>query len=75
MTMHEESQPIHPVEGKTLGVVDASRLQQGTLKLVDIATSTMANIAPVMSFFSLLVLVTLLRWHRSSQYPVDGYKS
>jgi len=51
MSMHEETPSIVPIEGKTLGVVDASRLQQGALKLVDIATSTMANIAPAMSFF------------------------
>src|SRR5947209_7867611 len=41
-----------PVEGKTLGPIPfVPRLQQGALGLVDIATSTMANIAPAMSFF------------------------
>jgi amino acid transporter len=38
------SEPIVPA-------VAVPRLQQGSLKLLDIATSTMANIAPAMSFF------------------------
>ena len=49
--MHEETPFQLPVEGKTLVSVEVPRLQQGALKLVDIATSTMANIAPAMSFF------------------------
>src|SRR5437764_7370816 len=40
-----------PIEGKTLGAIEVPRLQQGALNLIDIATSTMANIAPAMSFF------------------------
>jgi hypothetical protein len=40
------------MEGKTFGLVaEVPRLQRGALNLVDIATSTMANIAPAMSFF------------------------
>lgn len=49
--MHEETPFQLPVEGKTLATIEVPRLQQGALKLVDIATSTMANIAPAMSFF------------------------
>lgn len=37
---------------------DAHRLKQGALGLVDIATSTMANIAPAMSFFFSSALIT-----------------
>ena len=44
-----------PIEGKTLAAVP--RLQQGTLNLLDIATSTMANIAPAMSFYFSSVLI------------------
>src|SRR6059058_513787 len=58
MSTHEE--PVHavPVEGKTLGLVaNVPRLQQGALNLVDIATSTMANIAPAMSFFFSFALI------------------
>lgn len=51
MSTREESSYPNTVEGKTLGVVEAPRLQRGALGLVDIATSTMANIAPAMSFF------------------------
>jgi amino acid transporter len=52
MDAHEESVPSLPVEGKTFGPVPAvPRLQRGALGLLDIATSTMANIAPAMSFF------------------------
>ena len=43
--------PEFPIEGKTLGSVAAPRLERGQLSLFDIATSTMANIAPAMSFF------------------------
>ncbi len=55
--------PIHresavPIEGKTLGPIpEASRLRQGTLSLFDIATSTMANIAPAMSFYFSFALI------------------
>jgi amino acid transporter len=51
MSTHEESARDLPIEGKTLGPVEVGRLQRGALNLVDIATSTMANIAPAMSFF------------------------
>lgn len=47
--MSNESMSPLPVAGKPLVVVP--RLQQGTLNLLDIATSTMANIAPAMSFY------------------------
>lgn len=51
--MDTDSQPssVIPIEGKTLMAEDSPRLQRGALKLVDIATSTMANIAPAMSFY------------------------
>jgi hypothetical protein len=51
MNMHEGSPSTFPIEGKTLGPVEVPRLRQGALGLIDIATSTMANIAPAMSFF------------------------
>lgn len=51
MDMPEESLPASPVEGKGGVLVEVPRLERGALKLVDIATSTMANIAPAMSFF------------------------
>src|SRR5437762_11607338 len=51
MNMNEGSPSTFPVEGKTLGPVEVPRLQRGALGLIDIATSTMANIAPAMSFF------------------------
>ena len=41
-----------PIEGKTLAPIEGLRLERGQLSLFDIATSTMANIAPAMSFFS-----------------------
>ena len=43
--------PELPIEGKMLGSIEAPRLERGQLSLIDIATSTMANIAPAMSFF------------------------
>src|SRR5436305_12401479 len=46
-----------PIEGKTLGVIASPRLERGALKLVDIATSTMANIAPAMSFYFSFALI------------------
>ncbi|GAC1624523.1 MAG: APC family permease [Ktedonobacteraceae bacterium] len=49
MNAHDESSL--PSEGKTFAPLAIPRLEQGALKLVDIATSTMANIAPAMSFF------------------------
>ncbi|QBD83557.1 APC family permease [Ktedonosporobacter rubrisoli] len=50
--------PSLPLEGKTLGThSEAPRLQRGVLGLLDIATSTMANIAPAMSFFFSSALV------------------
>jgi amino acid transporter len=48
MNVPEETPQAIPIVGKTLEV---PRLERGALKLVDIATSTMANIAPAMSFF------------------------
>ena len=51
MNMHEGSPSAVPIEGKTLSSVEVPRLQRGALGLIDIATSTMANIAPAMSFF------------------------
>jgi amino acid transporter len=49
--MSEELPPAMPFEGKSLGLIEVPRLEQGALNLVDIATSTMANIAPAMSFY------------------------
>jgi len=46
-----------PIEGKTLGVIESPRLERGALKLIDIATSTMANIAPAMSFYFSFALI------------------
>ncbi len=46
------------VEGKGLGPIEVPRLQRGALSLFDIATATMANIAPAMSFFFSSALVT-----------------
>lgn len=40
-----------PTEGKSPVTLEVPRLERGALSLVDIATSTMANIAPAMSFF------------------------
>src|ERR1700726_745318 len=55
---HEESiQPFPFSEGKTPGIVEAPRLQIGALNLVDIATSTMANVAPSMSFYFSFALI------------------
>ncbi len=52
MSTPEEASPSLPIEGKTFGPIEAvPRLRQGVLSLVDISTSTMANIAPAMSFF------------------------
>ena len=54
MSTREESPGspgVNPLEGKTLTPIEAPSLQRGALNLVDIATSTMANIAPAMSFF------------------------
>ncbi len=51
MSTHEESPGFIPSEGKDVHALAAPRLQRGALGLVDIAASTMANIAPAMSFF------------------------
>src|ERR1051326_3916045 len=51
MNIDERSSSAFPPEGKALAPLEVPRLQQGALNLVDIATSTMANIAPAMSFF------------------------
>lgn len=50
MDVPEGLEPALPVEQKSLDTTDV-RLERGALHLVDIATSTMANIAPAMSFF------------------------
>ena len=50
MDTHEELLPI-PSNDEMTASEGSVRLEQGVLKLVDIATSTMANIAPAMSFF------------------------
>src|SRR5438067_13843538 len=58
MSTHEEPLRSLPLEGKTVGpLADVPRLQRGALNLVDIATSTMANIAPTMSFFFSFALI------------------
>lgn len=51
MNVHDDSSSMLPIEGKTFAPIEIPRLERGALKLVDIATSTMANIAPAMSFF------------------------
>ncbi|HEY7417272.1 MAG TPA: hypothetical protein VH593_18960, partial [Ktedonobacteraceae bacterium] len=52
MSTPEEASHALPIEGKTFGPIeDVPRLHRGVLSLVDISTSTMANIAPAMSFF------------------------
>ena len=50
MDIPEGVEPAVQVEQQSPDSPDA-RLERGALKLVDIATSTMANIAPAMSFF------------------------
>src|ERR1700694_1810603 len=50
MRTHEESPEFIPAEGKDIPAA-APRLQRGALGLVDIETSTMANMWPSMSFF------------------------
>lgn len=57
MEKNEELPSGLPFEGKTLGVIESPRLERGALKLVDIATSTMANIAPAMSFYFSFALI------------------
>ncbi|HEX4208621.1 MAG TPA: APC family permease [Ktedonobacteraceae bacterium] len=52
MSIFEESSRKVPSQA-----IDVPRLQQGALKLVDIATATMANIAPAMSFFFSFALI------------------
>ncbi|HEU5384236.1 MAG TPA: APC family permease [Ktedonobacteraceae bacterium] len=51
MKSKEERPDIIAIEAPVLHAPEAPRLQRGALNLVDIATSTMANIAPAMSFF------------------------
>src|SRR3989440_9881249 len=58
--MDKQENPLSsvPIEGKTLGpVIEIPRLERGALKLVDIATSTMQNIAPAMSFYFSFALI------------------
>lgn len=57
MDKPEELPSVLPIEGKTFGATEAPSLQRGALKLVDIATSTMANIAPAMSFYFSFALI------------------
>src|SRR5579883_870682 len=60
MDANEESVSSLPLtEGKTPAIVEAPRLQRGALNLLDIATSTMANIAPAMSFFFSSALIAV----------------
>src|SRR5581483_12411829 len=51
--MEIPEQPLQSptVKERTSTSIQVPRLERGALKLVDIATSTMANIAPAMSFF------------------------
>src|SRR5256885_11554177 len=61
--MDKQENPLSsaPIEGKTFGpVIEVPRLERGALKLVDIATSTMANIAPAMSFYFSFALIASL---------------
>src|SRR2546421_837398 len=58
--MDKQENPLSSahIEGKTFGpVIEVPRLERGALKLVDIATSTMANIAPAMSFYFSFALI------------------
>jgi amino acid transporter len=57
MSMHEESVPVVPIEGKATVPIAVPRLQRGALNLVDIATATMANIGPAMSFYFSFALI------------------
>ena len=59
MDTHEEFPPMVPGERGVVESVGAPRLEQGALKLVDIATSTMANIAPAMSFYFSSALIVI----------------
>jgi amino acid transporter len=43
--------PAIPIGGEPSRPLEVPRLERGALKLIDIATSTMANIAPAMSFY------------------------
>ena len=55
--MSDESMAPLPAEGTPL--IAVPRLEQGALNLLDIATSTMANIAPAMSFYFSSALIVL----------------
>lgn len=57
MDTHEEPQQVLPIEGKTLASIEIPRLERGALNLIDIATSTMANVAPAMSFYFSFALI------------------
>ncbi|HEX9038681.1 MAG TPA: APC family permease [Ktedonobacterales bacterium] len=50
--------PAAEATAKGAGAVAAPRLRQGALSLFDIATATMANIAPAMSFYFSSALIT-----------------
>src|SRR6266704_1467683 len=58
MDTHEESPQPELIEGKTITpIVPVERLQRGALSLIDIATATMANVAPAMSFYFSFALI------------------
>ncbi|HZS75856.1 MAG TPA: APC family permease [Ktedonobacteraceae bacterium] len=56
MMQPEKSTKAIPLEGKT-APVEVPRLERGALGLADIATSTMANVAPAMSFYFSFALI------------------
>lgn len=59
MDAHEEFPPVVPERRNVVEAIGAPRLERGALKLVDIATSTMANIAPAMSFYFSSALIVM----------------
>src|SRR5258708_23948197 len=57
MDTPEQSPEVFLGEGKTVVPVEVPRLQRGALHLIDIATATMANVAPAMSFYFSFALI------------------
>lgn len=57
MDTPEQPPEVFSGEGKTIVPVEVPRLQRGALHLVDIATATMANVAPAMSFYFSFALI------------------
>src|SRR5258707_5334509 len=57
MDMPEQPPEVFLGEGKTVVPVEVPRLQRGALHLIDIATATMANVAPAMSFYFSFALI------------------